>query len=586
MKAPPPTIYEFGSFRLDLTERLLQRNGRPVSLTPKAFEVLTLLIERRGHLVEKDELMREVWSDAFVEEANLSRTIWMLRQALGDDRNGQGIIQTVPKHGYRFVAEVEEVSGDRGPSKVRVNSMALMPLEDFSGFSAHEYLADGVTEGLIASLSRAKGLRVIAAKAVAAYKNSSQMPSEIARLLNVDAILLGSFARDGERLRVNLRLIFAATEEEFWSEDFAGNWSGILYLQRDIAGAVAEQLDVQMPLVSHEARQVNPEAYDLYLRARFYLLKEAVEETNEAIALLEQVVKLDPEFAQAFAELARAYSLNSYFFAPKNEEKWAEKVFISLERSNELNPYLPEAHLSRGWFLWYKNGFRHDQAIAEYRRALELNPNFDEARHQLGIVYHHVGLFDQALAEYHLALAINPAKNLIRAHLAGALNFQLKNDEALGILNSLLPDLTLVVNYQKIWALCHLGRYDEAEEVAEFAHRSNPIDEGGLITGGQAVIAAHLGNGTKAEQKIRRAIEIGDNYGHFHHSAYNFAEAYAILNKPELAMKWLQLAADDGFPCYPLFANDPDLDNIRNYPGFKDFMSKQKKQWELRMKSY
>src|SRR5690349_7703651 len=113
MTVPPPKIYEFGSFRLDLTERQLLRKGKSVALTPKAFGVLEILVERHGHLVEKDDLMREIWADSFVEEANLSRTIWMLRQALDDGRNGHGFIQTVPKHGYRFVGECAPMPGAR-----------------------------------------------------------------------------------------------------------------------------------------------------------------------------------------------------------------------------------------------------------------------------------------------------------------------------------------------------------------------------------------------------------------------------------------------------------------------------------------
>ena len=587
MDAHPQNIYEFGAFRLDLAERLLTLNGSPVAMTPKAFEVLTLLVERRGHLVEKDELIREIWPEAFVEEANLSRTIWMLRQALDDDRNGHGIIQTVPKHGYRFVADVKEIPTPGAPPiRTSINSLAVLPLQNTSGDPSQEYLADGVTEGLIAYISRARGLRVIAPKSVMTYKGTSKTPAEIASELNVDAILLGSFARDSENVRLNLDLVEAVTGETLLLENHAGNWNGILYFQSDIANAIARIINVEMLPTSNETRQINPEAYDLYLHARFRLMREKREEISEAIAMLEEAVRIDPDFARAFAELARAYSILAYFFAPQ-EEQLREKAFIAVERANMLNPDLPEANLARGLLLFtHASGFRHEQAITEYRRALELNPNYDDARHQLGAVYHHVGLFDKAMAEYQLALAINPANNLIRAHFAGSLMYQQKYEDALINLTGVPYGHAQAGTFQKAFSLVHLGRYDEAAALAESSLRSIPSDGGGVMTSIQALIAAHMGNERGAVENIRRSVELGCNFGHFHHAAYNFAKAYAILNRPERAVKWLQQAADEGFPCYPSFANDPDLDNIKGYPAFMDFMSKQKKQWERRMKSY
>ena len=660
MVAQPPKIYEFGPFRLDLTDHLLLKKGKPVALTPKAFEVLIHLLKRQGRLVQKDELMHEVWADSFVEEANLARTVWMLRKALDPDHDGQSYIETIPKLGYRFVAKVTEIVRDDGfelrdtksddssngfknreltdellkptaseiekgiipgaliwkrhrlmmifvaalvvatlfvsvyfwrtrdipaPAKPQIHSLAILPLENLSGDAAQEYLAVGVTEGLIASISRAKDLRVIAAKSAMTYKGTSKTSSEIATELNVDALVVGSFERDGESFRVNLQLVDTATGKKWWSDDYKSNWSGIYYLQRDIAAEIARQIGLEMQPPINEALKVRPEAYELFLKAHFRLLKEKNEETNEAIALLEQAVKLDPDFARAFADLARAYNLNAYFFAA-NEKQWSEKAFIAVERANLLNSDLPEVHLARGLILWtHANGFRHEETIAEYKRALELNPSFDEAHHQLGMVYHHIGLFDKAFAEYQLALAINPAHNLIRVHLAALTNFQLKHNEALVMLNSLPDDVTAAANYHKIWALCHLQRYDEAAALAENTPKAGSPDLPGLITSVQALLAAHLGDEHQAEEKIRRAIELGSGYGHFHHDAFHFAETYAILNKPELALKWLRFAANDGFPCYPLFEKDPDLDNLRSNPDFIEFMQKQKEQWELRQRT-
>ena len=190
------------------------------------------------------------------------------------------------------------------------------------------------------------------------------------------------------------------------------------------------------------------------------------------------------------------------------------------------------------------------------------------------------------MAQYQLALAINPANNLIRAHFAGCLNYQQSYEDALVNLTGVPYGQAGAGSFQKAFCLVHLGRFDEAASLAASSLRSIPTDEGGIMTSVQALIAAHKGDKHEAQQLIERSIELGCVCGHFHHSAYNFGAAYAILEKPDLATKWLQFAADDGFPCYPAFANDADFDNIRHDPGFKDFLSKQRKQWERRMKSY
>jgi Predicted integral membrane protein len=586
MNARPPTIYEFGLFRLDLAERLLQCKNQPVSLTPKAFEVLTLLIERRGHLVEKGELMREVWADAFVEEANLSRTIWMLRRALADDHNGNGFIQTIPKYGYRFVANVKEISAPSTIVNTGSNtSLAVLPLVNLSGNSSEEYLADGVTEGLIACISRLRDLRVIAPKSVMLYKGTSKTLLQIASELNVDAILSGSFKLDGQNISVSAQLKFPKTDEKLWSENFTRNWCGILYLQRDIAHAIARQIGVEMQPPANDAREINPESYELFLKAHFRLLKERNEETNEAITLLEQAVKLDPDFALGFAELARAYNRGAYYFAPE-EKQWREKAFIAVEQANRLNPDLPEAHLARGLLLWtHDNHFPHEQAITEYKRAIELNPNFDEARHQLGLVYHHIGLCDRACAQYQIASSINPVNNLIRLHLAGPLRAQQKYEEALTLLSSIPDGISPIWYYAKASILCDVTRFDEAKAVMEAGLRANPQDEGGLMNAMGGLLAAHDADELKAEQYISQAIKLGHNFGHFHHSAYIIAEAYSTMKKPEEAMKWLVFTVNDGFPCYPIFDKDPDLDNLRQNPDFVKFMAKQKEVWEIRLAS-
>lgn len=240
------------------------------------------------------------------------------------------------------------------------------------------------------------------------------------------------------------------------------------------------------------------------------------------------------------------------------------------------------AHLARGRLLWTPaNHFPHDKAIVEYRRALTLDPTLDEARSQLALVYCHIGAFDKALQESREAIATNPTNALAQFHAAQALNFERRYEEALTILRTIPLEANPAKIGQEIaWALFNLGRREEASALLEQLLRDYPEDSGGLYTSIQAVLAASAGQRRKAEQKIKLAVEKGKGFGHFHHTSYHIACAYALMNKNEQAIKWLQAAAEDGFLCYPLFERDANLDNLRRDARFVSLMTTLKRQWE------
>ena len=255
---------------------------------------------------------------------------------------------------------------------------------------------------------------------------------------------------------------------------------------------------------------------------------------------------------------------------------------MAVRKALDLDKDLPVAYLARGRLQWTpENRFPHERAINDYRQALTLDPNLDEARNQLALVYCHIGAFDDALREAQNALAINPTNSLIQFRIGETLNFQRKHEEALAALRSIPKETNpaLVAN-QIVWALFSLGRREEASAALEQFLKENPQDNRGLATGLQALIAASMGHQGVAEEKIELAIQKGRGFGHFHHTAYHIASAYALMNKPDQALKWLDSAATEGFPCYPLFESDPNLNNLRQDARFTDFMSKQKAQWE------
>jgi tetratricopeptide (TPR) repeat protein len=205
----------------------------------------------------------------------------------------------------------------------------------------------------------------------------------------------------------------------------------------------------------------------------------------------------------------------------------------------------------------------------------------DEARNQLALVFCHIGAFDQALQETQKALAINPTNNLLQFRIAETLNFQGNYEQALATLRAIPKETNpALVGHQTVWSLFNLGRKEEAAATIDEYLREFPQDNRGLFTGLQGVLAASAGQEREAEEKIKLAVEKGRGFGHFHHTAYHIACAYALMNKPDQAIRWLEVAASEGFPCYPLFESDSNLNNIRQNARFIDFMTKQKQQWE------
>lgn len=642
-------IYEFGLFQLIPAERQLFRDGQLVSLKPKSFDLLVVLVENKGRLIEKEELMKRVWPESFVEEANLSVNVSALRRALGEGPEDHQYVETVPRHGYRFVAEVKErweseiaappadgnnlwqgsgvesataiatnsrtsrspfsrrawlltaiclvlVAGlivglnvkrlrdriRRDPVPTGVRSLAILPLENASGDVSQDYFATGITDALIAGISRVQVLQVMSRQAVMKYRNSGKSPAEIGRELNLDAVISGSVVHNGDRVQLVLQLIDVPTGRSLWSNNYDRDLRDVLKLQADVSRDVTEELGLRISTKQENAEAaVNKEAYDNYLRGRFYSYRQTREDNEIAIAALERTVTVDPNFAAAHAELAQAYTWKLFLFTP-NDKQLEEKAFVAVEKALTLDPNSAVAYLARGRLLWTPaNHFPHDRAIKEYRRALELDPNLDEARNQLALVYCHIGAFDEALQESHLALATDPNNNLAQYRVGQTLNFQGKYAEALAVLQDIPPRANpALVGHQMAWALFNLGKREEASAALEQLLKDHPEDSGGVFTSIQAVLAAAAGQERIAQNKIRSAIEKGKGFGHFHHTAYHIACAYALMDQPEQAINWLEAATEDGFPCYPLFEMDPNLNKLRQDARFIAFLARQKQRWE------
>ena len=469
------------------------------------------------------------------------------------------------------------------PARERIRSIAVLPLTNLSGDPAQEYFSDGMTDALITDLARIKPLRVVSRTSSMRYKGSGKPLSQIARELDVEGVVEGSVLRLGERVRITAQLIDAAHDEHLWADRYEGDLRDALTLQRTMTEAIARQ--VQASLEPEGAREdphrlPNGAAYDDYLRGLFHEERQTLADNDRAIALFTQAVAEDPGFAAAYAQLALTYAHRTFYFVPRDTQP-KERAFAAVEKALILDPGLAENHLARGILLWtHDNHFPHAQAAAEQRQALLLNPNLDEAHEQLALIYLHVGLLDRASAESQRAVAINPLNNLARYRAAIALLYQCRFAPALDALEQLPRSGNRMWNYQYAWVLFHLGRKREAAAAVEAAVKERPEGEGGLLASMQAMMAADAGDAAGAEAHVRSAVDQGRGFGHFHHTAYGIASAYALLGRPEPAVRWLRTAEEEGFPCYPLFASDPVLNRVRRDPAFVAMLADLKTRFE------
>jgi len=467
----------------------------------------------------------------------------------------------------------------------KITSVAVLPMTNVSGDPAQDYFVDGVTETLIAGLAKVGELRVMPRTSVMQYRNAPKALTDIARELNVDAVIQGSVQRIADRVQIKVELIQPSTDRHLWSENYDRELRDVLTIQNEVAKAVTQA--VQIKLTQQEqlrlagSRQIDPVAYDYFLRGKYYLGRQTKDDNLKAIEMLDKAVAADSNFAAAHAELAQACVWRLFLFAPE-ERNLEEKAFVAVEKALSLDPDLAEAHLARGRLLWTpSNNFPHDKAIQEYRRAINLNPSLDEAHHQLALVYSHVGLLEEAQQELEQTLIINPSNHLARYRVGETMLFQCRYEQALTVLRKVPPEVNpALVGHQIAYVLFSLGKKQEASETVKEFLKKYPEDNRGLLTSLEAVLAASGGQESIAEDKIKLAIDKGKGFGHFHHTAYFIACAYALMKKPDQAIKWLEQAADEGFPCYPLFERDLNLSNLRQDERFITLLTKLKQQWE------
>jgi TolB-like protein/DNA-binding winged helix-turn-helix (wHTH) protein len=481
-------LYGFGSYQLDAVERVLLRDGQPVTLSPKDLETLLVLVERAGHIVEKEELLEKVWPGVFVEEGNLARHIFNLRQVLGDSPpDGRKFIETIPRRGYRFVATVREdaelpaphlaaaqtpdqvqITARRGrfpwlltaglafalvvalvgfnvggfrerllgsTRHVKIQSLAVLPLENLSRDPDQEYFADGMTDELITNLAKIGSIRVISRGSVIRYKGSKKTLPEIARELNVDAVVEGTILRSGDRVRITAQLIHAQSDRHLWAESYERDLRDVLLLQGEVAKAIAQQIKISVTPQEQQrlaaAHTVNPDAYQLLLRAQYHHNEWTRNGFIKAREDVEQALAKDPDFALAHAWRGEIYFVLGWDGVLPVDEAFPTARAAAL-RALELDPSVAEAHFVLG-YVRCTYDWNRIEAENDMRLAVETGPNSPWAHWAHAW---HLMLFERyedSIAEMRRARDLDPFNPVMSSGLTRILGFARRYDEAIEV---------------------------------------------------------------------------------------------------------------------------------------------------------
>jgi TolB-like protein/DNA-binding winged helix-turn-helix (wHTH) protein/Tfp pilus assembly protein PilF len=587
-----PTIYRFGLFELDLEQRVLLRAGDAVPLTPKAFDTLAVLAVRPGKVVDKTELLRLVWPDTFVEENNLTQNISVLRKVLGEG----DYIETIPRRGYRFSMEVEDVSAavamgpDPQPNPVtapshrsrslwvwgasvmaatailafyasrripndgnsnQVDSLVVLPFVNLSPDQENEYFSDGLTEELTNAVAHIGGLRVVARTSAFQFKGKAQDIRSIARQLHVSTVLEGSVRLQDKKLRVTVQLNDAQSGYHIWSQTYDRDEGDVLKVQEDISNQIARRIrPVRQPDRTSGGSR-NLEAYNLYLLGKFHGRKPDQTSERRAVAFFQQAIEKDPQYAAAYAGLAECYVALARDNVLSPLEAWAS-ARAAADKALALDENLAEAHANRAivYLLLERNW---DAAGRELQRAIALNENDATAHHWFSHYFVAMGRFSESLAESRRALESDPLDVQLNAHLSWHYLRARDYSNAIkaGLQTLELDPHSQLANVFLTWAYEDTGQWDRAiaaSQLATMVHPEASILRAALQAGGpRGYWRACLT--FLSEQKFP---------GNYQQAVYE-----ARLGEKGKALDWLQLA----FQRY-----EPDLIYVKSEPAF-DWMA-------------
>ena len=568
MSRAESVAFEFGPYRISTSDRLLLRSGKVIPLAPKAIETLLALVSNPGRVVTKEELITKVWPNTFVEEGSLARNISLLRKVFedgtGDGHDGH-YIETVAKRGYRWIGPVaEEQSGNA------VDSIAVLPIEDLSRDSEPKYFTAGMTEALLISLGRVGALKVIAYSGSRTAESPSG-PVEIARQLGAAAFLTGSALREGDRVRVMVRLVLVRSGEQIWADQYDGTLKDVLEFQSNVGRNVADA--VQVKLTSRERRRlaahraVVPAAYHEYLKGRYHWNRRAPESFRKAMEHFRQAIHVDPTWSPPYAGLADAYSLlgsTRYDVTPPREAM--PKAKAAAVTALELDEQSAEANTSLAYVLF---GYDWDWSSAEhhFRRALELNPGYPTAHHWYGHFLLARGRLEEGIARMHAALERDPLSLAINIGVGWSLYLAGRYGDAI---RQYKKALDMEANF--VLGRCLLGMAYErearfAEAIAEFRAALDLTPHSTLALGRLAQTCAVSGNLHDAQEILKLLLQLTETM--YVPSVYLAAVCLA-LGYGDQAFAWMEKAYEERAHQLVYLNVEPSLESLRTDSRFAD----------------
>ena len=617
----PPTTpsiqtFRFGLFELDVRGGELRKRGLRVPLQGLPIQLLTILLENSGQVVTREDLRTRLWpADTFVDfDHSLHNAIARLREALGEDATNPRFIETLPRRGYRFLVPLSSSATSQttpqqavppgrrrlfasavlaltvlaalliginspafrirlfgNPSSSRIHSLAVLPLKNLSNDPEQDYFADGITEAVITDLGKVGALRVISRTSVMRYKDTKKPLPEIAGELQVDVLVEGTVARSGNHVRITANLVQASPERHLWAESYERDLRDVITLQNDVANAIAREIQVNLTPQERSrlstSRTVNPEAYQLYLKGRYFWNRRTQEGLKKAIDYFNQAIAVDPNYALAYSGVADCYPPLAYLgYVPPNEALSRAKA--SAAKALEIDESLAEAHATLGAEKMFQK-WDWVGSEKEFKRSIELNPGYATAHSWYAQDLLAMSRFREGLEESKRAQQLDPFSLIINAGLAHRLYWARQYDQA-------IEQSQKTIELDPNFALAHwdLGlEYEQTgapgQAIAEMTKAVSLSESNSLMMAGLGHAYAVSGN-RAAALKIARELERRSHMEYV--DPYAIALVYAGLAEKDQAFDYLEKAHEQRSPLFSFLNVEQMLDPIRSDPRFQQLV--------------
>jgi TolB-like protein/DNA-binding winged helix-turn-helix (wHTH) protein/Flp pilus assembly protein TadD len=625
--------YRFRDFELDSSRYELRRGGRNLRLEKIPMDLLILLVEKNDDLITREEIIERIWGkDVFTDsDAGINTAIRKIRQTLNDDPENPRFIQTAVGRGYRFLAPVTSVvpveqspvdinvaetnapaseppvSGHvrprkltvlwvttsvvavialaligsnvlrlrnrllRRPAPVTIHSIAVLPLENFSGDPAEDYFADGMTDELTTNLAKVSSLGVIGRTSVMRYKGTHKSIPEIARELKVDFVVEGSVVRDGDNVRITAQLIDGPSGRHLWADDFERSRSDVLQLQKEVALKIVQQ--IRATLTPDEtirlsgARAVDPKAYEANLKGRSYWNQRSEAGIKKAIEQFNAAIQADGSYAEAYSGLADSYTALGYF-SYLNPNDVFPLAKAAADKALELDPTLAEAHASLGYYnLYYAWNWKESEK--EFRRAIALNPNYATAHDWYSVYLLAMGRPDEAMVEIRRAQQLDPLSPLINTDVGFQFYYDKRYDEAIQQLrNTLQTDPKFPLAH--LWlgrAYQQKGMYEEA--ISEYRQTDTSWPEWVVSLAAIGNVEGIAGKTSEARDMLSKLNTLSEVK---YVTPYGTALLYAGLGDKVQTFNWLGRAVQGRSHWLVWIRLDPRWEDVKTDPRFKEII--------------